>query len=283
MNLHRTAWFRVALSCSFLTMGCAAPPPLDIPLVRDVDEKTLWRAEAPAGNQPSVANRQSLRVQDPYMWVYNASFAKDFGMPERWVDNSLAGADALAFRTTQSFPMCGWGGNPAACRVSSKCVLEMYFHHDRHPLPWNEALRWTDMWLRETSVKTMYTLRSLDRIDSFHWPKPPLVDENTREELKWWNVHSSKDRSGGGAQTLAYDRTAFDSYALVVLNYDCTSSDLAGLNLAVRPPHYQDAKTKRAIRFPSSFREKMERLIKKVSEEDREFFNGQLKKLHQLK
>ena len=283
MKLHRAPW--IVLSLAFLSSagGCATREQADVPLVREVAERTVWRSESRSGDQSSTTHGEGVRVKDPYLWVYNANFAHDFGMPERWIDNTLSGADALAFRTMESLPMCGWGGKRDACRISSICILEMYFHHDRNPLPWNDALRWTDLWLRESSVNTLYSLRPLDRADSFNWPRPPLVDEKTKVELKWWNVYPSKDRSGGGAQVLAYDRSISDSYSLLILNYDCLPKDLAGLNLASHPPHYPSIKINRAITFPLLWRDRLKSLIKKIGEEDREFLGGQLKKLDQSK
>lgn len=279
MKLHRAPW--IVLSLAFLSSagGCATREQADVPLVREVAERTVWRSESRSGDQSSTTRGEGLRVKDPYLWVYNANFAHDFGMPGRWIDNTLSGADALAFRTMESLPMCGWGGKRDACRISSICILEMYFHHDRNPLPWNDALRWTEFWSRNTSADTLYALRSFDRAESQAWMRPPFLEPGTKKDLEWWYVHISKRAWGGGTTIVSYDRSIFGSYSLVVLNYGCMHPELAGLDLASQPFSSSHTKAYRSIAFPLQWRSRVKSAIQKVNEEDSRFFRDQRKQL----
>ncbi len=279
MTRDRMAWIAFSLALVSLAGGCATRGQADVPLVREVAERTVWRTAASSGVLPSTTHDQKLRVRDPYLWVYNASFAQDFGMPERWIDNSLNGADALAFRTTESLPMCGWGGRRDACRVSSICILEMFFHHGRNPLPWNEALRWTDLWFRNTSVDTLRTLRSLNRAESEASTKSPIVDPGTKNDLQWWYAHTSPRQSGGGASIVSYDQSIFGSYSLVVLDFGCMHPELSGLDLASKPLSPTFSKPYRSIVFPIRWRLQLKEAIQEIKEESSQFFRDQFRQI----
>lgn len=279
MNWYRNLQISLFFAFTVFLGGCTTQVEGDSPIVREVAKQTVWRTRSSGSGHTAAEPPQNLRIKDPYLWVYNAKFAQDFGMPERWIDDRLNGVDALAFRTTTSFPLCGWGGNPDACQMSSKCLLEMYFHHDRNPLPWNEALRWTDFWLKNTSVDTLYTLRPLNRAESNGLMKSPFRDPETKKDLQWWYVHGPRGGWGGGPRIASYDRSIFGSYALVVLNYGCLHPDLAGLSFASQPtsPHF--SQPYRSITFPMQWRSRIKSVIQKVREEDSRFFHHQLKQL----
>lgn len=92
----------------------------------------------------SYADRQNPRLSksgpiymDPNVYAYSAEFAKRFQMPEQWIAPDLKGADAVAWRMMPSYQECGWGGDPKACRQVMECEIDLYFDHQRNPLPWD--------------------------------------------------------------------------------------------------------------------------------------------------
>lgn len=88
---------------------------------------------------PEIAVKRKGRstfYRDPFVWVYTSSFAKRYGMPKEWVDDSLKGAEAIAFRHMPSNAVqCGFFRNKNACRVDISCRLDLYVPKSAN-LPW---------------------------------------------------------------------------------------------------------------------------------------------------
>ena len=78
-------------------------------------------------------------VKDPNVWVYTSEFAKRFGMPEEWIDDTLEGAQAVAYRIEASNrERCGYFGEKESCRPDLQCVFDVYLtDEDSAKLPWN--------------------------------------------------------------------------------------------------------------------------------------------------
>jgi len=77
--------------------------------------------------------------KDPFIWTVSQEFADMYGMPQEWVDPTLKGALALAWRTTNiGKTMCGHGGNPNACWPAFTCQLDVYVDN-KAPIPWHTA------------------------------------------------------------------------------------------------------------------------------------------------
>lgn len=73
---------------------------------------------------------------DPYAWAYTKEFADLFQMPERWIDENLKGALAVAFRvTTIGNLSCGYGGREDNCWPPLECQMDVYYDN-RIKLPW---------------------------------------------------------------------------------------------------------------------------------------------------
>jgi len=84
--------------------------------------------------------RKGYRVitKDPNVWVYTSEFAQRFGMPEEWVDDTLEGAQAVAYRIEASNrERCGYFGEKESCRPDLQCVFDVYLtDEDSAKLPW---------------------------------------------------------------------------------------------------------------------------------------------------
>lgn len=103
--------------------------------------------------------------KDPNVWVYKKSFAERFGMPNRWVDDGLKGAEAVAFRivesTTQS---CGFFGDEEFCRPNLSCVFDMYVKdEDSARLTWESHKSFRMGWVGwfTKSIEAAIAQRSL--------------------------------------------------------------------------------------------------------------------------
>jgi hypothetical protein len=265
-------WLICLLSfiCTPIGFADENSPPAHVP---DVKKKSAWLFGLNRTYDEWFVERKSVHVQDPYTWVYTEAFAKDFGMPDRWIDQSLTGADALAFRTASSFDLCGWNGNKDACNTSSDCILEMYFNRTSNPLPWNDRLRWTDLQLNRTSVWIVGSLRAVNRSESINiGPKSPFLDPVSGDELSWWYDWENPRVSGGGARIVSYDRSAFENYSLVILDISCERNAYAGLQLR---PNSRAGKTKPSslsINFPKNWRDRIRSIMADVRDRQEVFF-----------
>lgn len=224
-------------------------------------------------------NQKSVNLGDPYTWVYNESFANEFRMPAQWIDNELKGADAIAFRTRESDPMCGWNGKRSACRASYECVINVYFHQKRNPMPWDDSVRWTDFDYRATSVWVLSTLQPLDRREAESpFRKSPFTDPASGKSLLWWLVGiPGVSPIGGTAHLLAYDRSVFNNYSVIVQEIPCY--EISGLELSTDWPFEKSRNIYRSIAFPKSWRDRIRPLAKEIIERDRTFFREKLKEM----
>ncbi len=224
-------------------------------------------------------NQKSVNLGDPYTWVYNESFANEFRMPAQWIDNELKGADAIAFRTRESDPMCGWGGKRSACRASYECVINVYFHQKRNALPWDDSVRWTDFDYRATSVRVLSALQPLDRKEAADPEiKSPFTDPDSGKGLVWWLVGiPGVSPIGGTAHLLAYDRSVFNNYSVILQEIPCY--EISGLELSADWPFKKSRNIYQSITFPKSWRSQIKPMMEKIDERDRAFFSAKLREL----
>jgi hypothetical protein len=85
---------------------------------------------------PRKGNRTFTK--DPNVWVYTSEFAQRFGMPEKWIDDSLEGAQAVAYRVQVSNrETCGYFGEKESCRPNLSCIFDVYITDENSAkLPW---------------------------------------------------------------------------------------------------------------------------------------------------
>lgn len=113
---------------------------------------------------------------DPFTWAVSEKFADKFRMPRDWIDDSLKGALAVAWRVTPiGVVRCGYGKNPQSCWPALDCQLDMYFD-SATPLPWN----YTDV-VRDTMVRGLSSDYFLPRLSA---------------NSKWWRYMDGTDLPG---------------------------------------------------------------------------------------
>jgi hypothetical protein len=98
-------------------------------------------------NVEPVKGRKTF-TKDPNVWVYSSAFAKRFGMPEKWIDDSLVGAEAVAYRVQRSNTLsCGYFGDAERCRPSYDCIFDVYLKdEDSANIPWSshKSAEWSN-------------------------------------------------------------------------------------------------------------------------------------------
>ncbi len=72
-------------------------------------------------------------TKDTFIWVVTPEFARRFCMPEQFVDATLKGAEAIAYRI-EADPfqeICGWGGNKEVCGAARRARFEVYLKNNQ--------------------------------------------------------------------------------------------------------------------------------------------------------
>ena len=83
-------------------------------------------------------------TKDTFIWVVTPEFARRFCMPEQFVDATLKGAEAIAYRI-EADPyeeICGWGGNKEVCGAARRARFEVYLKNDLAIPKLNDAGRY---------------------------------------------------------------------------------------------------------------------------------------------
>ena len=181
---------------------------------------------------------------DPFLWVYTESFADMFRMPRQWVDPSLKGALALAWRTTTTGKsMCGYGRNSNSCWPTLTCQLDVYFD-SQTPLPWN----YTDV-VRDNMIDGQTSDSYLPRlspnskwwryIDGVNVPsqRGPILPV-TQVQLRYANGKPL----GNGLKLWLFDREYEPGVVLLSYTNACTSYEGKGPALL---PYYTKAELSR--------------------------------------
>jgi hypothetical protein len=172
-----------------------------------------------------VLRPRGVHYVDPNVYAYTAEFARRFQMPEQWVTPDLQGAEAVAFRVMPGYKSCGWGGNPAACREDEvRCFVDVYFDHQKQPLPWDERMPSVQLDINRLSAHFLqsYEHPLMLRVrpqDHFMANSSPFIDAMTGKGLGWQEWKGGT--IGGWTNLLAYDREIFRGMALISLFEGC--------------------------------------------------------------
>jgi hypothetical protein len=187
---------------------------------------TYWR------NTHSTRPGNFVFRRDPNVWVYRTEVAQRVGMPLEWASDELKGVAAAAFRMERDGAEedCGWGGNPKACKPLVRCVLELYFDRQAHPLPWAPNRIVADFYWQDISTAYHFLPStgwgpgpngdvSRGVKSSPNYPdlsRQPFADPQTGDELIFASIESDSQK-----RVLAYDKEIHGRYAFVRLSDGC--------------------------------------------------------------
>lgn len=217
-------------------------------------------------------------------------------MPGEWISTDLKGADAAAWRMMPSYQECGWGGDPKACRQAMECKIDLYFDHQRNPLPWDTRRpeRYTTI-----SGSSLNFLANFPRREALNHPNypvarrqlfeparpgdhfaaddSPFIDPQSGQGLSIQYFSSLGERSGWGYMPFTgYDKEVFPGMALVtVLDPSCDGQKAAyvfathGLDT---PLDLNDKAVVRAVLLPQLLRDRITQAAKEHQERQDAFF-----------
>lgn len=223
-------------------------------------------------------NRRGVHNVDPNVYVYTPEFAKRFQLPMEWASEELKGADAVAFRVRPTYKSCGWGGDPKACREDEvRCDMDVYFDHQRNPLPWDERMRPTDL-DRSTSslafignIANPFARPKGSLIDTY---RSPFTDPKTGKELGW---QSSGSVFIGWTGIKSYDHEIFQGLSLVTFGVSCGIPRSAWL--AATLVEESDARSHKGVlaylSMPSSWQDRVKQALTDSDQRSKSFFKQQ--------
>ena len=182
------------------------------------------------------SKRSGTYKKDPHIWVYTSSFAKRFGMPKRWIDDSLKGAQAIAFRYDYDVYgiTCGLFGDIDKCSPSTACVVDLYIK-DSTNLPWNNDVRFNSIY----GYKSKVFMRNQTKGDTPRY----LKRRNRYKRGAWgwqyeglglsstWNRH--KTGSLGKYNIFEYDRDIYDDLDYTSGSVNCGFPKYKGMRIDI--------------------------------------------------
>jgi len=151
--------------------------------------------------------------EDINVWVYTSKFAERFGMPEAWIDNTLKGAYALAFRVEYvsgrlMFPHKG----PEVSMPQRDCILDVYLPSDAS-IPWRDD-QISDFWALTPKSPT-YLLPQSKEDRAWRWR--PAGIESPGEKARRPLIRLD----GGTLHMREYDRMLYSGVIYMSFNMGC--------------------------------------------------------------
>ena len=173
-----------------------------------------------ARNMPqgrAVTNKRGTYGKDYPLWVYNTEFAERFGMPPEWVDNSIKGAEALAYRVDWDVggvhcltAKSGDDDNNSQCRPKSVCVVDAYIS-DAPSIPW----------LTERTHDSLYGRKSE------RWLNARIGQPRVLKPINGVALARGQDAALVSGDFVAYDKEVYRALNYLSVSFNC--AQLTGL------------------------------------------------------
>lgn len=171
---------------------------------------------------------QGTYFVDNNVWVYTSGFAKRFGMPERWVDDTLQGAEAVAYRVDWgNRRTCAHVDGEVLCSTMATCILDLYIPKTAPITLGSDLPRFNRFRAYEDSFQL---LRPQSEEDDLHVHE---LDEEGKPTLfpvvRWITQNPSTKKGKGGLKTEVHPGglNKYDTEMYLQLNYYATWVDCA--------------------------------------------------------
>lgn len=141
-------------------------------------EKTAQDMEAqyracPMGYYSGPRPGRSRYTKDEYLWVVTPAFAAEYCMPTEFVDPTLKGAEAIAYRPVQDgAEYCDFGGSKESCDRGTSHGFEIYYKSSLKLPSWSKT---------KYNYRAFYMLPSSKHLIGPHITRTPA-------ERKVWNA-----------------------------------------------------------------------------------------------
>jgi hypothetical protein len=123
-------------------------------------------------------------TKDDYIWAVTPEFAAAYCMPPEYVDKTLKGAEAIAYKPVyEGYESCGFGGNKEACGRGTFHGFEIY-------------LRSSTKLQSVSDTKFSFSALHMNAYSKHLLSSNALANRNGRAVEQWFN-----DRPGGSMRT----------------------------------------------------------------------------------
>jgi len=200
--------------------------------------------------------------EDLNVWVYTSEFAERFALPKEWIDDSLKGAYAVAFRVENSsarlmFPHKG----PYVSMPQRDCILDVYLS-DSANIPWIDEQIADKWWYTPDSPTYLIPQTSDDQ----RWRRRPVGVPDHGGVVRFGTPRESL----GALPLREYDRRLYPGLVYISFAKSCTRPPKSSAwiefwhykKVSVQQPaifEYTAKATKRAHRIdiPESYMQRM--------------------------
>ena len=232
---------------------------------------SIVEAEKPSSTQPSAATLRgyinydeqsdiharrafgyrNLWRDDENVYVYPARYVEQYrGMPERWIDDGLTGAYAVAWRYEEDdVYQCGYGGDAKNCKRVSNCKIELYFEDDKAP-KWNySSLREIDLG-RERSNRFLIPQSKEDKA-----AQKKLISQvhDVLGEIRYQYTTKNGSKQQSLGYVSSYNRESDLNISNATLDVSCAVALQADVSQPIKITLFADQATAHEINLPPSY------------------------------
>ena len=184
-------------------------------------------------------------IEDINVWGYTTEFAKRFGMPLEWTDDSFKGAYGAAFRVeTLTARWVNQFGDPNKGMPDRRCILDI-FVDSKAPIPWRDDLP-VDFNLHEDLA-----VRKLI-------PQNKEVDKRRRGENFGMKVEYGPEKYKSSSPINLYVRDVYPGVTYISLEIGCGTQPKTKTSIYFKPKGSHDADPPSyLIELPASFMQRL--------------------------
>ena len=148
---------------------------------------------------------ENLKETSPYIWAYTSEFADVYGMPKSWVDNTLVGVQAVAFREVKvQTGLCSARQGELSCSAGhTACQMDLYLDKEANT-PWIYPGQLQGFHIEGTSSQAHLVPQTLQELGSYN------------PSFKNLNGGSGNLRNSIFSVSSAYDKTSSTSFGTIL-------------------------------------------------------------------
>lgn len=127
----------------------------------------------PVGYYSGPRPGKSRYTKDEYLWVVTPEFAAAYCMPPEFIDKTLKGAEAIAYKLVyEGSENCGFGGNKEACGRRTAHGFEIYYKSSLQlPSVSSTKYNYTGFWMIPTSKHLLSSHKIRTPAEAVAWQK----------------------------------------------------------------------------------------------------------------
>lgn len=155
----------LALLCMTPLAASAQTPALssEAPTAMTPAEVKAAYQSCPVGYYSGPRPGKSRYTKDDYLWVVTPEFAAAYCMPSEFIDKTLKGAEAIAYKLVyEGAENCGFGGNKEACGRRTAHGFEIYY---------KSSLQLPSLSQTKYNYSALYMIPSSKHLISQHKPR----------------------------------------------------------------------------------------------------------------